>query len=66
MKAPPTVVLELVETSPPRFKVIAVDERLISEDNLTVGELISDSELDFLFENYQDSAIEVRYLKLKE
>jgi len=61
MKAPPTVVLELVETSPPRFKVIAVDERLISEDSLSVGELLSDTDLDFLFENYRSSAIEVRY-----
>jgi len=66
MKPPPTVVLELVATSPPRFKVIAVDERLISEDSLSVGELLSDTDLDFLFENYRSSAIEVRYLKLKE
>jgi len=61
MKAPPTVVLELVETSPPRFKVVAVDERLIGEDNLTVGELLSDSDVDFLFEAYGDFGVEVRY-----
>jgi hypothetical protein len=61
MKAPPTVVLELVETSPPRFRVIAVDERLICEDNLTVGELLSDSDVDFLFEAYGQYGVEVRY-----
>lgn len=61
MKAPPTVVLELVETSPPLFKVIAVDERLISDDNLTVGELLDESAVDFLFEAYGDYGVEVRY-----
>lgn len=42
MKAPPNVVLELVETSPPCFKVVAADESLINEDNLKVGDLLSD------------------------
>lgn len=61
MKAPPTVVLELVETSPPLFKVLTVDAGLITKDNLTVGELLNESAVDFLFEAYGDYGVEVRY-----
>lgn len=61
MKAPPTVVLELVETSPPLFRVLTVDAGLITKDNLTVGELLNESAVDFLFESYGDYGVEVRY-----
>ena len=63
MKTPPTVLLELVETSPPTFRVTYVDEQLISNENLQVGELLTDTDVDFLFEAYGDFGVEVRYPK---
>jgi hypothetical protein len=63
MKTPPTVLLELVETSPPMFRVIYVDEQLINNDHLQVGELLTDTEVDFLFEAYGDISVEVQYPK---
>ena len=55
------VLLELVETSPPRFRVIRVDKRLIGNGNLQVGELLTDADVDFLIEVYGDLRVEIRY-----
>jgi hypothetical protein len=63
MKTPPTVLLELVEMSPPMFRVTYVDARLISNDKLQVGELLTDTDVDFLFKAYGDFSVEVRYPK---
>lgn len=63
MKVPPIVVIEFVEASTPLFRVIRVDQNLISEGNITVGELLSDSDIDFLLELWGDHAVEVKYPK---
>jgi hypothetical protein len=61
MDSPPTVVLELHQWSPPLYRVIAVDGNLISEENLSVGELLTDTDLDYIMDVFGDFGVEVRY-----
>lgn len=61
MDSPPTIVLELYQWTPPLYRVIAVDGNLISEDNLKVGELLTDADLDYIMDVFSDFGVEVKY-----
>ena len=56
-----TIVVKCLSTHPPTFEVLYVNESLISEENLKVGEILSETDLDFLFEAYSDFGVEVLY-----
>ena len=58
-----TIVVKCLSTHPPTFEVLYVNEHLMSEENLKVGEILSETDLDFLFEAYSDFGVEVRYLR---
>jgi hypothetical protein len=61
MDSPPTIVIELTQWSPPLFKVVSVDQNLISESNLTIGEQLTDADLDYLMDVFSDYGVEIRY-----
>ena len=63
MVSPPTIVLELHQWSPPLYRVIAVDGNLISEDNLKVDEILTDTDLDYIMDAFGDFGVEVKYPK---
>jgi hypothetical protein len=56
-----TIVVKCLSTHPPTFEVLYVNESLISEENLRVGEILSETDLDFLFDAYNDFGVEVLY-----
>ena len=63
MVSPPTIVLELHQWSPPLYRVIAVDGTLISEDNVKVDEILTDTDLDYIMDAFGDFGVEVKYPK---
>ena len=63
MESPPTIIIELIDWSPPLFKVVSVDRRLIDESNLKVGEELTDTDLDYLMDIFGEYGVEVRYPK---
>ena len=63
MDSPPTIVLELHQWSPPLYRVMAVDGNLISENNLKVDEILTDTDLDYIMDVLGDFGVEVKYPK---
>ena len=63
MDSPPTIVLELHQWSPPLYRVMAVDGNLISENNLKVDEILTDTDLDYIMDVFGDFGVEVKYQK---
>ena len=63
MKEKATIVLRLINDTPLVFEVLYVNHTLISEDNLTVGERLTDTDLDYLFDVFGDFGVEVIYGK---
>jgi len=61
MREQATIVVKLVKENPPVFKVLYVNHHLISQENLAVGEELTDTDLDTLFEFYGDFGVEVLY-----
>jgi hypothetical protein len=69
MKEKATIVVRLVNDNPeetpsdtsPIFEVLYVNHTLISEGNLALGERLSDTDLDYLFEVFGDFGVEVIY-----
>ena len=61
MSVESTIVVKCLATHPPTFEVLFVNASLISEDNLAVGERLTESELDTLFDFYGDFGVEVIY-----
>jgi hypothetical protein len=61
MDLPPTIVLELTQWSPPLFRVISVDRNVISESNLTIGEQLTDTDLDYIMDILSGYGVEIRY-----
>ena len=61
MQANETIVVKCLSTHPPTFQVIRVNATLISEENLKVGEILSEADLDYLFDAYNDFGVEVLY-----
>ena len=63
MDSPPTIVLELQQWSPPLYRVMAVGGNLISENNLKVDEILTDTDLDYIMDVFGDFGVEVKYPK---
>jgi hypothetical protein len=63
METPPTVIIELCEWSPPLFRVLYVDERIISNSNLKAGEILTDTDLDYIMDIFGEFGVQVNYPK---
>ena len=63
METPPTVIIELYEWSPPLFRVLHVDERIISKSNLKAGEILTDTDLDHIMDIFGEFGVQVNYPK---
>ena len=63
MESPPTVVIELVQWSPPLFRVVSVDTEIISESNLKPGEVLTDTDLDYIMDVFGEFGVLVNYPK---
>jgi len=63
MKSPPTIVIDLVEWSPPLFRVVSVDVETISESNHKPGEVLTATDLDYIMDFFGDLGVQVSYPK---